>query len=197
MAQGLLNTVDRIPVGEFLPLFKQKYMMEWIRTNRFRHYMGDGESMPIQFKHELKGQGQTIQFNFLRKLTSNGAGGNRSYFGKPPVGKASVSAAREKSHKPPRIGCPSGQKRVIFERPRAGEGRAGMLALRNGGNGAHSEAFPEHTEANVQDGTRSRLIRTTPPRSRETVAVWPRCKSWVHWPPEQTLASPSCRATNV
>ena len=133
----------------------------------------------------------------LSRGTSNGAGGNRSYFGKPPVGKASVAAAREKSHKPPRIGCPSGQKRVIFERPRAGEGKAGMLAFRNGGNGAHNEAFPEHTEANVQDGTRSRLIRTTPLRSRETVAVWPRCKSWVHWPPEQTLASPSCRATSV
>jgi len=82
----------------------------------------------------------------LSRGTSNGAGGNRSYFGKPPVGKASVAAAREKSHKPPRIGCPSGQKRVIFERPRAGEGKAGMLAFRNGGNGAHNEAFPEHTE---------------------------------------------------
>src|SRR6266478_3548707 len=94
----------------------------------------------------------------LSRGTSNGAGGNRSYFGKPPVGKASVAAAREKSHKPRRIGCPSGQKRVIFERQRAGEGRAGMLACRNGGNGSQNCASPQHTTTNAQDTTAPRLI---------------------------------------
>src|ERR1700730_9790071 len=34
----------------------------------------------------------------LSRGPSNGAGGNRSYFGKPPVGRPSVAAAREKWH---------------------------------------------------------------------------------------------------
>ena len=77
MTANTLTTITRVPAGEFLPLFKREYMLEWIRKNRFQRYMGTGEDMPIQFKYELKKEGgQSIQFNFLRKASSNGVGGN-------------------------------------------------------------------------------------------------------------------------
>ena len=109
---------------------------------------------------------------------SSGAGDERSYFGNPPLGKTSVATALDGSHEPPRIARPSGQKRVILDVP-AGDGNAAgaIFAFRIGGSGVHREAFPEHTEANVHDGTDSRFIRMPPPRSRDTFAVWPRFRS--------------------
>lgn len=77
MTTNTLNTITRVSAPEFLPLFKREYLLEWIRKNRFQRYMGAGEDMPIQFKYELlKEGGQTIQFNFLRRATSSGVGGN-------------------------------------------------------------------------------------------------------------------------
>jgi len=60
----------------------------------------------------------------------------------------------------PVIGRPSGQKRVIAPFfaalvPNAGAGRFAFLV--SAGNGEHNAELPEHTEANVQLGTRSRL----------------------------------------
>jgi hypothetical protein len=88
---------------------------------------------------------------------SSGGGAERSYFGNPPFGKASAATA---------LGAPPGE----------GNAAGGILAFRIGGSGAHNDAFAEHTEANVHDGTASRLIRM-PLRSRDTFAVWPRFKS--------------------
>jgi hypothetical protein len=72
----LLRTVSRVPAGEFLPLFSRAYMKEVLGKNRFARYMGTEDSDPIQYKMELKGQGESIQFNFLRALDDNGVAGD-------------------------------------------------------------------------------------------------------------------------
>lgn len=76
MATTTLNTISRVSASEFLPRFKQEFLLEWIRKSRFNRYMGDKEDMPIQFKYELKEGGQTIQFNFMRRIVGGGVGGN-------------------------------------------------------------------------------------------------------------------------
>src|ERR1700704_1760099 len=99
----------------------------------------------------------------------------------------------------PVIGWPSGQKRVIAPfvpalLPNVGAVRFAFFVSE--GNGEHNAELPEHTEANVQLGTKSRQIWMTPP-SRVTLAVCPRSSSWMHLLPAQTLALPSCSATTV
>jgi hypothetical protein len=70
------------PAGFSLPLFKQKYMTEFIRTNRFSRYMGAENDMPIQIVAEPKKGGETVKVPMIGRLKKRGVYGNMPLSGR-------------------------------------------------------------------------------------------------------------------
>lgn len=70
------------PTDFSLPKFRQDYLLEYIRTNRFARYMGADNDMPIQFAKEAKGSGETIKIPMLGRLTKTGVTANMPLSGR-------------------------------------------------------------------------------------------------------------------